>query len=77
MSTQTKWNLEGDFLQACNCDYGCPCEFSAPPTRGDCQGTGAMEIRTGRCGEVVNEHIAWALAEQAEKAKEKADAGTS
>jgi len=59
MSTQTKWNLEGDFLQACNCDYGCPCEFSAPPTRGDCQGTGAMEIRTGRCGEVVLDGIGW------------------
>lgn len=37
----------------------------------------ALEARAGRCGEVVNEHIAWALAEQAEKAKEKADAGTS
>jgi hypothetical protein len=20
-----------DYLQTCDCDYGCPCEFSAPP----------------------------------------------
>lgn len=48
----TKWSLEADFLQACNCDYGCPCEFSAPPTRGFCEGTGAWSIVKGHFGEV-------------------------
>src|SRR6266446_3627777 len=28
------------YLQACHCDYGCPCEFSAPPTAGSCHGVG-------------------------------------
>ena len=49
---KTKWSLEADFLQACNCDYGCPCEFSAPPTRGFCEGTGAWSIVKGHCGDV-------------------------
>ncbi|EDY18157.1 protein of unknown function DUF1326 [Chthoniobacter flavus Ellin428] len=49
---QTKWSFEADFLQACNCDYGCPCEFSAPPTRGFCEGTGAWRIIQGHFGDV-------------------------
>ncbi len=51
-TTSTKWSLEADFLQACNCDYGCPCEFSAPPTRGFCEGTGAWKINKGHFGDV-------------------------
>lgn len=50
--SKTKWSLEADFLQACNCDYGCPCEFSAPPTRGFCEGTGAWSIVKGNFGDV-------------------------
>jgi hypothetical protein len=52
MSDKTKWSLEADFLQACNCDYGCPCEFSAPPTKGFCEGVGAWRIATGSYGDV-------------------------
>src|SRR5262245_10832602 len=25
----TKWNFEADFFTACNCDWGCPCNFNA------------------------------------------------
>ena len=42
-----KWYFEADYLQACNCDYGCPCEFSAPPTMGYCHGMGAWRIERG------------------------------
>ena len=42
-----KWFLDADYLQACNCDYGCPCEFSAPPTTGFCEGMGAWRINRG------------------------------
>jgi hypothetical protein len=52
MSDKTKWSLEADFLQACNCDYGCPCEFSAPPTKGFCEGIGAWKISRGAYGDV-------------------------
>ena len=50
--TQVKWALEADYLQACNCDYGCPCEFEAPPTRGFCEGIGAWRISKGQYGNV-------------------------
>jgi len=50
-TTNTKWSLEADFLQACNCDYGCPCEYSAPPTRGFCEGVGAWKINQDSFGD--------------------------
>jgi hypothetical protein len=52
MSAKEKWSLEADYLQACNCDYGCPCEFSAPPTKGFCEGLGAWRISRGNYGSV-------------------------
>jgi hypothetical protein len=42
-----KWFFDADYLQACNCDYGCPCEFSAPPTTGSCHGVGVWRIEKG------------------------------
>ena len=58
----TKWSFEADFLQACNCDYGCPCEFSAPPTRGFCEGTGAWRIIRGSYGDVPLDGLGVAFA---------------
>ena len=49
---KTKWSIEADYLQACNCDYGCPCEFEAPPTQGFCEGLGAWHINRGSYGDV-------------------------
>jgi hypothetical protein len=43
-----KWFFDADYLQSCNCDYGCPCEFSAPPTTGSCDGLGAWRIERGK-----------------------------
>ena len=49
---KVKWTMEADHLTACNCNYGCPCEFEAPPTQGYCQGVGAWRINRGRYGDV-------------------------
>jgi hypothetical protein len=48
----TKWFFEADYLQACNCEYGCPCEFQAPPSQGFCEGSGAWRINSGKFGDV-------------------------
>lgn len=32
------WSLNGTVLVACNCAYGCPCNYNARPTTGDCEG---------------------------------------
>src|SRR2546430_16767481 len=52
MAGKIKWSFEADYIQACNCDYGCPCEFSAPPTKGFCEGMGAWRINRGAYGDV-------------------------
>ena len=49
---KVKWSIEADYFQACNCDYGCPCEFEAPPTKGFCDGIGAWRINRGNYGDV-------------------------
>jgi hypothetical protein len=41
------WMIRTKQLGTCSCDYGCPCEFNAPPTRLPCEGVMAMEITEG------------------------------
>ncbi|MBI3853913.1 MAG: DUF1326 domain-containing protein [Verrucomicrobia bacterium] len=59
---KVKWSFEADYLQACSCDYGCPCEFEAPPARGFCQGLGAWKINRGNYGDVLLNGLALAFA---------------
>ena len=35
--TSVSWELKGMEYGNCNCDYGCPCQFNALPTYGNCQ----------------------------------------
>lgn len=57
-----KWWFEADYIQTCNCDFGCPCEFEAPPTMGFCEGMGAWHIRSGRHGDLSLDGLALAFA---------------
>jgi len=41
------WNLKGTVLIACNCDYGCPCNFNAPPSHGKCEGGWSWHVDKG------------------------------
>lgn len=43
-----QWEFEADYYTACNCDWGCPCNFNARPTEGRCMGWGLWRIRQGR-----------------------------
>jgi len=47
MAKKVKWQMKGDTISACNCDFGCPCNFNAPPTYGNCQGLYAFHINEG------------------------------
>lgn len=48
----TQWHIDGDYVLACNCDYGCPCNFNARPTMGFCQGAVGFKISDGAYGDV-------------------------
>jgi hypothetical protein len=46
------WRLKGHVIIACNCDYGCPCNFNGIPTRGKCEGNWNWHIDEGTFGDV-------------------------
>ena len=45
------WRLNGQVLVACNCDWGCPCNFNAPPTTGKCEGGWTWHVENGAYGD--------------------------
>jgi hypothetical protein len=47
-----KWHYKAEMIAACNCDWGCPCNFNARPTNGFCDGVYASKITTGSAGPV-------------------------
>ena len=47
-----EWWWKADYLETCNCDYGCPCNTTAIPTDGTCQAINAWDIREGAFGDV-------------------------
>ena len=49
--SETLWHISGEELGACKCDWGCPCQFNANPTHGDCHGLGVVQIDRGHFGE--------------------------
>jgi hypothetical protein len=51
MPTST-FRVTGDVLIACNCDWGCPCNFNARPSRGFCQGGWIWMIESGQVEDV-------------------------
>jgi hypothetical protein len=44
---QADWRLEGEWIKNCNCAFGCPCDFNARPTNGECRGLAGMRIVKG------------------------------
>jgi len=46
------WEIEADELVTCNCAYGCPCQFNALPTHGNCMASIGYQIDEGRFGDV-------------------------
>jgi len=47
----TKWMFKGREFTNCNCAYGCPCQFNALPTHGDCKAVVGIQIDEGHHGE--------------------------
>lgn len=49
--TDTSWFIKGREFAHCNCAYGCPCQFNALPTHGDCRAILSIIIEEGRHGD--------------------------
>jgi len=57
-----KWNLTGNYFEACNCDVACPCVFTGPPTEGKCTVLLAWHIDKGKYGNTSLDGLNVALA---------------
>jgi hypothetical protein len=51
-SAVPRWHMRGHVILACNCDYGCPCNFNGLPTTGKCEGNWNWHIEQGSFGDV-------------------------
>lgn len=51
MSTKIGWQMKGEEFGTCNCAWGCPCQFNALPTTGNCEALVGWEIREGHYGD--------------------------
>ncbi len=41
------WQIKATYLEACNCDLGCPCNMSGFPTHGFCEGSIGFVVKEG------------------------------
>lgn len=46
-----EWEIHGMEFGACNCAYGCPCQFNARPTHGHCRAISFTQIDRGYFGD--------------------------
>jgi hypothetical protein len=58
----TDWALEGDIVIACNCDYGCPCNFNGAPSTGNCDGQWTWHVEEGHVGDVRLDGLTFTVA---------------
>jgi len=47
----TSWEIQADEFVTCNCAYGCPCQFNALPTHGNCEAMAGYQIKQGYFGD--------------------------
>jgi hypothetical protein len=55
------WHLKGTVLVACNCDWGCPCNFNARPTTGKCEGGWTWHVADGSSGDVTLDGLSFSV----------------
>jgi hypothetical protein len=58
--TRIDWRIRALEINTCNCDWGCPCQFDARPTRGECRAAVAMRIESGHFGKLRLDGLIWA-----------------
>lgn len=58
----TPWEIDATELANCNCAFGCPCQFNALPTHGNCEAAVGIIIHKGFHGDVRLDGVKFAFA---------------
>ena len=53
------WNMQGIQISNCNCNVGCPCQFNALPSHGNCRAYVFVQIDKGHFGDVPLDGLRW------------------
>jgi hypothetical protein len=53
------WRMQGTEITNCNCALGCPCQFNALPTHGDCRAYVFFQIDKGHFGKTSLDGLRW------------------
>jgi hypothetical protein len=54
-----EWEIEGVEYGHCNCNFGCPCQFNALPSHGNCRAHSFFRIDRGHFGDVRLDGLAY------------------
>lgn len=46
------WSIKGPEFAACNCNWGCPCQFNSLPSNGNCRALLGLRIDEGHFGDL-------------------------
>lgn len=57
--SRVDWRIQGVDLTTCSCDWGCPCQFMALPTRGLCHAAVGFQVSRGHFGKIPLDGLAF------------------
>ncbi len=69
-----KWEVEGYWADACQCDVVCPCLYGKPPSHGTCNSSQVLQIDKGRYEDVVLDELYVVMAGSVPESPEEGDA---
>jgi len=49
---KTRYRVQADSIEACNCQHGCNCQFGGHPNEGKCEFIIGYDVKDGRVGDV-------------------------
>src|ERR1700741_707755 len=62
--TTPAWNISGQYVETCSCDFVCPCilgQMAVRPSKGSCTFAMAMQVERGSYGNVPLDGIAFVV----------------
>jgi len=62
MPDRISWKISGTWLEACNCNFGCPCNFDGFPTLGYCEANVGFKVDSGHHGNTKLDGVSVAVA---------------